>query len=916
MRKVIAILVLFVMTTLAHGLPQSAAFYYGDHVPVSQLQLFNTVVVDPAYVLHPRQNETPKSHWYAYVSLGEVSKKRSYFKQIKRQWVLGVNKHWDSKVLDPANPGLRKFFVNTVFKKLWDQGYHGFFLDTMDSYYLVSKNKAIIKRKQQGLIKLIQAIKRRYPKATLILNRGFELLPTVHKLVNGIAAESLYYGYNMNLKQYMPVPKKSREWLLGQFKKAKSYGLDIYAIDYLPLTQQKKAQADAKKIMQHGFIPWVSNIQLTGMGVSSIHVYPRQVMMVYSVKGPSEKITSAPLRYLSAPLNYMGYYPRLYNARKSLPGYPLANRIAGVVVWLEDDEDLKLKSSMAWFQRVIKQKIPILFIYSLGYYQEHIDFFKKLGLTNSSLDEKLGKLHVGQVDKQFVGFEVKPKIESRDFLPIKASQSRALLKIRSVSGKDMDAAAITPWGGYVLKPYMMKMLANKQERYIINPFKLLKEALRLPDIPIPDVTTENGRRILIGHIDGDAFYSRSEWPRGPYAGESLLRTILDKYRIPTTVSVVEGEIGKAGLKPKESPKLEAIARKIFQLPWVEIANHSYSHPFYWHTSYKNTGKIIPGDSTERLNIPGYRFSLKRDIIGSTNYINNELAPPGKKCKIFLWTGDTNPPAKAVEMTYKIGLLNMNSGNTIISHSYPSLAAVWGMGMYHGGYLQIFAPIQNENMYTGLWTGPFYGFKRVIETFQMTDKPRRLKPIDIYYHFYSATKVSALKALDAVYDWSVKQSVTPEFSSDYIKKAMDFYHLAVAKYSDTWLIHGSGSIHEFRQPNSGLYPVLNSTVIGVNIVNGSHYVHTTQALYHQIQWQSHAPTGIYLHDSNGILKRYQQQGAVHHWTIQSYLPLVANFSNGSSCHFSVNGKAVEAVNSGNLTVIKQVKEGRFELKAEC
>ena len=52
---------------------------------------------------------------------------------------------------------------------------------------------------------------------------------------------------------------------------------------------------------------------------------------------------------------------------------------------------------------------------------------------------------------------------------------------------------------------------------------------------------------------------------------------------------------------------------------------------------------------------------------------------------------------------------------------------------------------NENVYTNDWTGPFYGFRDVIDTFRMTGEPRRLKPINLYYHTYSASKVAALKA---------------------------------------------------------------------------------------------------------------------------------------------------------------------------
>jgi hypothetical protein len=61
-------------------------------------------------------------------------------------------------------------------------------------------------------------------------------------------------------------------------------------------------------------------------------------------------------------------------------------------------------------------------------------------------------------------------------------------------------------------------------------------------IPAPDITTENGRRLFFSHIDGDGFPSLAEFPGSPPAAEVLLKEILEKYRVPTTVSVIEAEV--------------------------------------------------------------------------------------------------------------------------------------------------------------------------------------------------------------------------------------------------------------------------------------------------------------------------------------------------------------------------------------
>jgi polysaccharide biosynthesis protein PelA len=116
------------------------------------------------------------------------------------------------------------------------------------------------------------------------------------------------------------------------------------------------------------------------------------------------------------------------------------------------------------------------------------------------------------------------------------------------------------------------------------------------------------------HIDGDGFASRTELPGTPYAGEAMLRELLEKYRVPTTVSVIQGEIAPDGLYPKDSPALEAIAKRIFALPHVEIASHSYSHPFFWQRLEKDRKSSTA--EPYNLTLPGYRFSIEAEVNGS------------------------------------------------------------------------------------------------------------------------------------------------------------------------------------------------------------------------------------------------------------------------------------------------------------
>jgi hypothetical protein len=70
-------------------------------------------------------------------------------------------------------------------------------------------------------------------------------------------------------------------------------------------------------------------------------------------------------------------------------------------------------------------------------------------------------------------------------------------------------------GRLALSPYTVTSLDSiEQERWAIQPIAFMKAALHLQDMPSPSVTTENGRRLLMSHVDGDGFASRAEFP-GP-----------------------------------------------------------------------------------------------------------------------------------------------------------------------------------------------------------------------------------------------------------------------------------------------------------------------------------------------------------------------------------------------------------------
>ncbi|RTZ47699.1 hypothetical protein EKL30_01515 [Candidimonas sp. SYP-B2681] len=254
----------------ATGNSGSIAFYYGDQPPISDLSRFELAVVEPDTGFEPLQAKDGITRWIAYVSVGEVHQSRSYYHALPKSWIVGRNPDWQSDIIDQTAPGWPEFFVEHVIAPLWQRGYTGFFLDTLDSYQLVVKDDTERERNQNGLIDVIKAIHSRFPDAALILNRGFELLPAIHQLVDAVAFESLFKGWNETRGEYTDVPAADRHWLVDQTRRVKQlYSLPVIAIDYCAPANTQCARETVQRICGLGLVPYVADGRLQTVGFSA-----------------------------------------------------------------------------------------------------------------------------------------------------------------------------------------------------------------------------------------------------------------------------------------------------------------------------------------------------------------------------------------------------------------------------------------------------------------------------------------------------------------------------------------------------------------------------------------------------------------------------------------------------------------------
>lgn len=886
--------------------PPTLAFFYGAQPPWDQLQAFDLVVVDPDHVPDPGAPGLTRTRLAAYVALGEVQPSRPYAKAIPAHWFRGENKDWGSRVLDQSRPEWPRFFAEQVIAPLWKQGYRSFFLDTLDSYQLFAKTPEERARQEAGMVAVIGEVTRRYPEIRLIFNRGFEILPRVHPQVEMVVAESLFRGYDAGKNQYVEVPEADRQWLWGQLQRARDeFHLHVGAIDYVPPAERDAARETARKIRELGLVPWVTSPDLASIGVGSIEVMPRKVLVVHNVL-PSEYPLAGQeaARLGSLPLNYLGYAPEFVDIG-NLPDGHLPGRYAGVVVWLNDPPDSAGESRLTrWLATQVQAKLPIAMI-NPGDYMWSDPLAQTLGLQTEATVATTRAADIVQQSPE-VGFEAPPRAMADNFLPLTAQNAQPWLTLRRDQQEQM-AVALTPWGGYALENFAVITLpGNNGDRWVINPFTFFQQALRLPAMPVPDVTTESGRRMLMVHMDGDGFVSRSELPGNPIAGEVVLNRVVKKYPLPMTISVIEAELSPTGLYPGLSPWAEKTAQEIFRQPHVAIASHSYSHPFIWSKVGAGSDN---GNDGYNLRIPGYRFDARREIEGSIRYIESRLAPPGKKVEMFLWTGDCIPGSDALALTQEAGVMNMNGGDTVAVRTQPTVAAVEGLGIPRKTAFQVFAPNQNENVYTNNWTGPFYGFERVIETFEFTESPRRLKPINIYFHTYLTAKAAGMRSLDKVFAYALSQETAPVYVADYARKVLDFQRLSVARSPTGWSIRGARDARTLRMPVRMGWPDLAASrgIAGYRQQGEDLYIHLGTDSAELVLEKTPAPQVRLVSANASIESSTSTRRGAWQWNLSGHVPLQFTLAHAKTCKVRVAGRELKPVRVTGDTSDYEIRE---------
>ena len=564
-------------------------------------------------------------------------------------------------------------------------------------------------------------------------------------------------------------------------------------------------------------------------------------------------------RLAELPLNHLGFAVDFHDVNSGeLPSSAAMERYHGVLVWFSDQKMRAPLSYLDWLAEQMQSGRKVVVMEFLGGFAD-LDGNATPAAPIDRVMSLLGGAYLGgftddgsliamvEADPEMIGFERKLPATLGFYQHYRVEEgSRSYLRLERTDQK--DSASDVVWtsanGGFAMPTmaYSEDRLGDRYVlRWLLDPFRFFETAYAVEGWPRVDFTTLNGRRIYYSHIDGDGLEMISELDYKSTCGAVIRDQILKKYDLPVTASVVVGLTGPPPMGYGNQALIDD-ARSVFALANVEVASHGRAHPMDWRAG-----------AAAVLSVNGladYSLSGAKEIVEPAAYISRKLAPPGKPCRVMLWTGWCNPNEEQLGVAYSAGLRNLNGGDPRMDAHYPSYAHLVPPVHQVGKHLQFYTSAANDYIQTGDWQPPYYRFQNVIDTFERSGSPRRVIPVNVYYHFYSARNLAALTALQNVHDWVVAHPLAPRFTGEYIDVARDFHWARLARRDQrTWLVRKGRALRTVRFDDPGIHVDIarSSGVIGYlqDSELGATYVHLDDAPEAVVTLSDRAPELIYV-----------------------------------------------------------------------
>jgi uncharacterized protein (TIGR01370 family) len=167
--------------------------FYGQSADEQVLASYDIVVLDPMFEGSIAAVGKAGARVYAYLSLGEIRISDRFHDDVDAAALLEENPAWPgTRRIDVRQRSWTELIIGRILPDIVGKGFTGLMLDTLDTPpYLELMDPAGKAGMREAAIELVHAIHRSRPDMSLIMNRGYALLPAVLGCIDGIVAESL-----------------------------------------------------------------------------------------------------------------------------------------------------------------------------------------------------------------------------------------------------------------------------------------------------------------------------------------------------------------------------------------------------------------------------------------------------------------------------------------------------------------------------------------------------------------------------------------------------------------------------------------------------------------------------------------------------------------------------------------------------
>jgi tetratricopeptide (TPR) repeat protein len=553
----------------------------------------------------------------------------------------------------------------------------------------------------------------------------------------------------------------------------------------------------------------------------------RRVLALHKRSEKETPVDNLVHQRLEVVLNHLGL---VVDHRAIEDGLPTQKELAayrGVVTWFQTARMTAAPTYLKWLDATMGSGVPVMILDGIGAHQDEngkdvdtsllSELQRRMAIEFGSLwTDDTSRFKVEFVDRAVCESERPLAYELDSFTEQRSVglDNQVLLRLKTVAEPSTvcDAVITGPWGALVHTGYVFHEESDRRA-WRVDPFELATRVFKLDGMPRLDVTTRVGKRLAYVHIDGDGSDQPLEDVPQRTCLDEFVERVMPKRNFPHTVSLIARLVDPQHVNSRRA--LET-ARRLMAHPTVEPAHHSYSHPLDW------TSKEVT------ILTPGYKeVELDREVEGARTLIDREICPPDKKVKMMLWSGQCNPTEEALALTEKARLPNLNGGDPMMDAYHPSVSHLAPLHRVVGNQIQSLTSGANDYVYTDRWTRPRFTFANLIETFRRTETPRRLSPVNLYYHFYLLAEPGGRVVLDKIYDWIETQDLHFAHASDFVAAGAGFRVATIERLAeDSWKVSHAGECRtvRFDRETRQVDMARSSGVVGHRRADGTLWVH--------------------------------------------------------------------------------------------